>query len=302
MKPTRIGALVLLATGAQISPMLAMDQKVTLPKDLFSKLTSKNFKDSKAALLTGVRAAVDGKLRPGLAMDASMKGVAKVFDAFEKMNAEEMDKPAETEEAKDAEVEPVPEEKPKAYDAEPLKAFLKEKGMGEDDIAKVCDMMPKNGLAGDEDDDDDDAEKKAKEKAAADKAAKDKAAKDGETMTKTAMDEALAKTRAEVAKEVRETERGIRAALHDVKPWVGELSPTLAFDSASDVHRKALEMLGVKDAKTLHPDALMPILSAQPKPGARPSETNREQLGMDADTLSKAIKIAPGLEHIQTVL
>jgi acyl-CoA synthetase (AMP-forming)/AMP-acid ligase II len=34
-------------------------------------------------------------------------------------------------------------DKGKTFDAEPIKALLREKGMGEDDIAKVCDMMPK---------------------------------------------------------------------------------------------------------------------------------------------------------------
>ena len=308
MKATRFGALTLSTAAAAIAPLLAMDQKATLPVDLFKGLTSKNFKDGKAKLLTGVRTALDGKLRPGLAMDASMKGVAKVFDAFEKMNAEEMDK-LDDAEAKDEEVEATPEEKPKAYDAEPLRGFLKDCGMDEEKIAKAMDMMPKNGLAGDEEDDE--AKKKAEEKAAADKAkdeelkAKDKAAKDAEMkdmVTKPAMDAALKaqdETFEKNLKTVRETERGVRVALTEVKPWVGELPATMAFDSAADVYRHACVMREVEGAKTLHADALFPVLKSLPKIGARAAEHTDTTLAMDSSAIGKALKIAPGLEHIE---
>jgi hypothetical protein len=84
-KPTRMAALTLGLTAASIAPLLAMDSKVTLPKDLFSKITTKNFAASKAGLLAGVRSALQGKLRKGLALDATMEGLAKAIDAFEGM-------------------------------------------------------------------------------------------------------------------------------------------------------------------------------------------------------------------------
>lgn len=312
MKSTRIGALTLMAAAASISPLLAMDSKVTLSKDLFSKLTTKNFKDEKAKLLTGVRTALDGKLRPGLAMDASMKGVAKVFDAFEKMNAEEMDK-LDDAEARDEEVEATPEEKPKAYDAEPLRGFLKDCGLDEEKITKCMDMMPKNGLAGDEDETAEEkaAREKKEKETAADKKAKDEElkAKDAEMknmVTKPAMDAALkaqAETFEKNLKTVRETERGVRVALTEVKPWVGELPATMAFDSAADVYRHACVMREVEGAKTLHSDALFPVLKSLPKIGARAAENNGSTvLAMDSSARAKAIALSPDFANISTAL
>jgi hypothetical protein len=93
-------------------------------------------------------------------------------------------------------------------------------------------------------------------------------------VTKPAMDAAIKATarpsRPRSPKAVARTERGIRAALSDVKPWVGEIPATMAFDSAADVYRHALKMKGVDGAKTLHADALLPVLKAQPKIGASP--------------------------------
>ncbi|MHB8272520.1 hypothetical protein [Bradyrhizobium sp.] len=304
MKATRFGAMTLSATAAAIGPLLAMDQKATLPVGLFKELTSKNFKDGKAKLLTGVRTALDGKLRPGLAMDASMKGVAKVFDAFEKMNAEEMDK-LDDAEAKDEEVEAPPEDKPKAYDAEPLRGFMKDCGMDEEQIAKAMDMMPKNGMAGDEETPEEKAAREKKEKddkTAADAAAAARDAEMKNMVTKPAMDAALAAQAATFQKDlktVRETERGVRVALTEVKPWVGELPATMAFDSAADVYRHACVMREVEGAKTLHADALFPVLKSLPKIGARAAEQNDTTLAMDSSAIGKALKIAPGLEHIE---
>jgi hypothetical protein len=308
MKPTRFAALALSTTATAIAPMLAMDSKVTLPKDVFSKLTPKNFKDHKAALLASVRASVDGKLRKGLALDASMAGLAKAIDAFEELEGDAA--PEEMEAA--ATVGPLDEPEPQkedfpagVFDAEPLKGFLREKGMGEDDITKVCDMLPKPNLAGDETPE----EKAEREK----KEAEAKTAKDGEMkdmVSKPAMDAALKAHGETVAKQVsdqvtkavRETERGIRSALADVKPWVGELPAGMAFDSAADVHRHALKMLKIEGAETLHADALLPVLKAQPQPGARPVQHEANSIAMDADVLSKAPQdTRPGLENIQTV-
>jgi len=75
-----------------------------------------------------------------------------------------------------------------------------------------------------------------------------------ETVTKTAMDAALAKQRLET--------RAIAAAERDVLPVVGELN--IAFDSASDVYKSALSILGVK-TDGIHPSAYKAIYDAHSK-------------------------------------
>ena len=302
MKSTRLAAMTLAITGAAIAPLLAMDSTVTLPKSLFNGITTKNFTESKAKLLAGARIALDGKLRKGLAMDASMEGLAKAIDTFADM-PEAMDEPLKDEPAKkmemDAEIKPVEEkveEKEKAFDAEPMRAFLKEKGMADDDIAKVCDMLPKSAM---------DAEETEEEKMAREKKEKEAAAgatdaeKDKDMVTKPAMDAALKLNGENVAKAVRETERGIRVALETVRPYVGQLPATLAFDSGAEVIRHALTMLGRQNVKSIHADALEPILGTYPKAGARKSElANDGELAMDSATVDSFAKMFPGADRI----
>jgi uncharacterized protein len=309
MKATRFGAQTLSIVAAQIAPLLAMDSKVTLPKDLFAPLTTKNFKASREKLLAGVRAAVDGKLRKGLALDGSMQNFAKAIDSFNENMAGGMDEPAP--EDKTAEMDKVAAVEPakgisepgSTYDAEPFKSFLREKGMGEDDIMKACDMMPK-AMAGDEEDEEA-KKKKAEEekKAAADKSAKDAElkAKDAEMkdmVSKPAMDAAIQSA----VKTVRETERGIRTALAEVKAWVGELPATMAFDSATDVYRHTATMLNIDGAKTMHADALFPVIKAQPKPGAKTVEYTTETMAMDSSARAKALAMSPDFANISTFL
>lgn len=293
MKTTRFAALLLASTAASVAPLLAMDSAITLPKDVFKNATPKNFKDAKPAILAAVRTAIDGKLRPGIALDASMAGLAKAIDAFEGLEEEVADEKDIDVAAQVKPIEPVAPEK-SAYDAEPLKAFLREKGMGEDDIMKACDMMPKPALDADEESDED---KKKRELAAAQDA--DKKEED-EMVTKPAMDAAIETAVKATEKRVRETERGIRTAIAEVKPYVGELPASMAFDSGADVLRHALKMLNVEGHATLHADALIPVLKAQKKIGEA-IKTADPALAMDASVVAKATKIAPGLEHIQTV-
>lgn len=300
MKPTRFAAVILAATASHVAPLLAMDQKVVIGKDVFAGLSPKNYKDKRAAFLSGVRAAIDGKLKPGIALDASMEDLAKAVDAFTGLEEEVQDEGG-LEEIAAIEPQPSPSE-PTApdkttYDAEPLKAFLREKGMDEESIMKACDMLPKN-LAGDEKDDDKD-DKDDKDK-------KDPPAMDSKNfVSKIALDEALKAQGADFQKQlasVRETERGIRTAIATVKPWVGELAPDLAFDSAAGVFRHALKMRGFDGAEKLHEDALLPILKAQPLPGARPAnDGGQSSIAMDASVVDKATKLAPGLANIQSV-
>jgi hypothetical protein len=167
--------------------------------------------------------------------------------------------------------------------------------MGEDDIKAVCDMLPKAGAM---DAEETDEEKAAREK----KEAEAKTAKDAEMkdmVTKPAMDAAIQTAVTAATKTVRETERGIRAALAEVHPWTGDIPASMAFDSAADVRRHALKMLKVDGAEALHADALLPVLMAQPKPGARAPKNDGHVLAMDASVMDKATKLAPGLANIE---
>ncbi len=312
MKATRFGAMTLSMTAAAIAPLLAMDQKVTLPVDLFKGLTTKNYKEGRDKLLAGVRSAVDGKLRNGIALDGSMQNFAKAIDAFNENMTAGVDEPApedkQAEVDKTAAVEPAKAiaEPGSTYDAEPFKAFLREKGMGEDDIMKACDMMPKPALDSEESDEEKAARQKKEkdDKTAADAAAAAKDAEMKDMVSKPAMDAAIAAAVAQTSKQVRETERSIRAAIAAVHPWVGDLPADMAFDSAADVHRHALVMKGVDGAKTLHADALLPILKTLPKIGARAPDRSASEpaLAMDASVVTKARALAPGLENISTTL
>ncbi len=313
-KATRFGAMTLSITAAALAPLLAMDQTVKLPVDLFKGLTTKNYKDGRDKLLSGVRSAIDGKLRPGIALDGSMQNFAKAIDAFNENMTAGVDEPApedkQAELDKTASVEPAKAitEPGSTYDAEPFKSFLREKGMGEDDIMKACDMMPGPALDSEESDEEKAArEKKEKDdKTAADAAAAAKDAEMKDMVSKPAMDAAL-KAQAdtfqkEIAK-VRDNERGVRAAIAEVHPWTGDLPASMAFDTAADVYRHALVMKGVDGAKTLHADALLPILKTLPRPGARaPDNHGSPSIAMDASAVTKAIKLAPGLENISTSL
>lgn len=296
MKTTRLAILTMGVTAAAVAPLLAMDAKITLPTDAFSPLTTKNFKAQRETIKTALRGVLEGKLRKGIALDASIDDVVGLIDKLDGVAGPGADEEAPPEEAKklddlaavEAIAAPV-EEKPSADEA--FREFLRGKGMGEDDISAAMELLPKNAAA-DEDIEDDDDEAKP--------AAKD----DGhmkDMVTKTAMDQALKVNAETVAKQVRETERGIRAAIADVRPWVGELAANLAFDSASDVYRHTLKTLGVANADTLHADALQPILHAQAKPGSdKPRSAAVASLGMDGAGVDKALKMVPDLARIQT--
>jgi hypothetical protein len=99
-----------------------------------------------------------------------------------------------------------------------------------------------------------------------------------EPVTKTAMDAAIKRA---VARTVQ-TQKNIRAAERFVRPWVGDL----AMDAArpSDVYRTALKALGMDSAKVdkMHPDALLPVLEAQPRPSVRRPNQGGPRMAADA--------------------
>jgi hypothetical protein len=323
-KPTRIAALATGLTARAINPLLAMDKKVDL-MPIFGGVTSQNF-DSKK-LTASLKAALKGNT---IAQDVDIEHVAKMLDhvgeaakSEPKTSDESVSEPQHKammaaaegksnlgipksvgEEFQDADTG-------KGFDG--IAAWAKSKGLGEDDVEELRGLMPKpatdedpeekkkkdeEARAEDEEEDEEEKKKEAKDKAAKDKAAKDAEMKD--MVTKPAMDAALKAATEATAKTIRETERGIRVALSEVRPYVGELPATLAFDSATDVYRHTATMLGIDGAKTLHPDALWPVIRAQKTPKDRQREhlDDRASMGMDAAAIDEATKIAPGIAHI----
>jgi hypothetical protein len=61
-------------------------------------------------------------------------------------------------------------------------------------------------------------------------------------------------------------------------------------------------VLEIKNAKTLHPDALWPVIEAHAsKMDIKTPPRHEEVLGFDSASISEAVKFAPGLERIRFV-
>jgi len=335
-KPTRLAAAALRLTARGINPLLAHDAKVEL-MPFFADLNTKNFKERKPKVLDGLKAALKGKT---IAKDADISHVALALDEVEKVG--EKDKAAD---------ESVSEPQHKAMEAaahghsnlgipksvgeefsdadkgkkfDELPAFLKEKGMSEDDVEHVMGMFPQadKSAAGDvhhhhhygHDESETDEEKKAREKKAEDSAmieggshmhhhhaADSKGAKDKAMVTKDEMDATLKAALAANAKEIRAAEKDIRIAMDEVRPYVGDLPATLGLDSGSAVRRHALKVLQVEGADAIHESALSTILKMQPKAGAREPDPDRRRtsLGMDAATVKGFNERFPDADRIK---
>jgi hypothetical protein len=145
-----------------------------------------------------------------------------------------------------------------------------------------------SGSAHDEGEKDGESESTKRMKGAADKHAKDKRmGKDtpppfkgmpkpgGKMVTQDAMNAAIKSA----TDAIKKNARAVREAERTVKPWTGDLA--MAFDTAEDVYRAALKMVGVEGADKLHPDALLPVLKAQPVPGSRRHESASTDIAMD---------------------
>jgi 8-oxo-dGTP pyrophosphatase MutT (NUDIX family) len=304
-KATRLGALALALTGASVAPLLAMDAKLVLPKELFGSINTSNFGTKKGDIVAAVRAGLAGKTRKGMAFDEG--GLAKLLDALEgtsKGADESVSEEQHNAMAAAAEgnsnlgipatvgKEFLDADKGKTFDAAPLLDFLKGKGMDDATLGEVAGMLPKKPVGLDEDPEEkkkrEEQELKDKEKSQAQDAAmmKDMVKKSDMTL---AIDSAL--------KGERDRQQGIREALHEVRPWVGDLPTSIAFDDGAGVRRHALKMLGVANHEKLHADALPAILAAQQKPGARQNET--VNLGMDDAAASAFEKRFPEAARIR---
>lgn len=237
-----------LAIMVGITPKLAADAKFD-PTPLLAKVTQANFKASRPAIIKGIVAGSKDHLAKDASIDTD--DLEKILDIVEAI-APDDDDPAYV-----------------ADDDGDLKAFLKTKGLSNEEIAKVCAMKAPAAAA-------DESEEEKKKKDEADKAAKDKQAKDAEaekmkdTVTKPAMDAAIATAVRNATEAANKTQREIRDAEREVRLHVGDLA--MAHDSAAAVYRTALTSLGEDAAEIadLPVNALKAILKRIPVPGAKP--------------------------------
>lgn len=279
---TRKGAVAMGALSQYLAPKLAKDAQIDLTP-ILAGVTTKNFKDKRSSILTALKDAAKGKL----ATDVNLDDAKKVLDMIEGAA------PAErgTQDAMETDPNsgiPMKVEDDAAGGAEELRAFLKAKGMSDEDCDAACALIEGSAKAMDAEADKDKEKglKDLREPAAATlKSLKDKMSGDKDMVTKPAMDAAIKATAEATAKTVREdvlrTQREIRQAENDVRPYVGELANDMSFDSAEQVYRKALEMRHVPDFDKIHASALRTILLMQPKiSAARPATPSR--IALDA--------------------
>lgn len=130
----------------------------------------------------------------------------------------------------------------------------------------------------DEDDDEDDDDQGVDEVVPSEQEELLEQAHDSRPITRKAMDAAI-KTAVKTAQDAAiKNQRAIRQAERFVRPWVGELAMDAA-NHPADIYRGALKALGVKGVEKVHPDALKPILEAQPLPSRAPRHV---QIAADA--------------------
>lgn len=141
------------AVSLYLKPKLAKDAKLPDLKPLFVSITGKNFAERKAQLVDGIKK----QIKSVLAVDASAEGLSKLLDALEEVEVEDAElettipgEPKKTEVEIDPEAAEASVKHKAALDNEELKGFLAEKGMDEESIGTVMDMIGAMGSAGDE--------------------------------------------------------------------------------------------------------------------------------------------------------
>lgn len=258
------------ALFTRLTPVIARDHKIDFDA-IVKDVTSKNYDAKRPELEKAIKLACDGKL----AKDADIGDLADLLDAF-KGQAENADAMVMEPNAAVMPMKPKDGEDAESPDMiAKIKAYLEEEGVSPEIIANLDSFAAEQGDpdpdlgdpgAGDEDMDD---EKRDESKKTAED---DVVPKDQKNLvTQTAMDAAIKRhVSATIA-----NQKAIRKAERFVFPWVGELAMDAA--APADVYRAALKGLNM-DAKRvddMHPDALRPVLEAQPRPSARISNTPR---------------------------
>lgn len=288
-----------------LRPRLAMDAKPAgILTKAFDGVTGATFKEKKTAIAAAIRSGAKSLL----AKDTSLKDVEQVLDMLEAHEVDGGDASVSEPQHKAMEAaahgnstldipQKVGEEFVSKDASTGMRDFMKTKGMGDDDINHVMSMMPKPAT------DETDEEKKKREKEEADKKAAE-AAKDAtmeekdKPITKPAMDAAISAATDATAKRIRQEQRDIREAESRCREYVGEF-PNLAFDSAEEVYRHALGVLGVPEAKTIHASALPTILGMQPKAGAREVNNSRPKIATDEASVKSFAERFPGASRIR---
>lgn len=307
---TRKAVLLQGAITAYLRPKLAQDQKIDLMPAL-TAVTAKNFKGKKPTLVAWLGEVTKGKL----AQDADLQDLDSFLDAMGGMNPEEAPADAEMVTTPSSAV-PISRSTTSTTvpttsttDADPLeriKQFLKGK-ITDEDMAHLDalhgaaeDQIENLGEHAAEDEDDEDDKPPAatdRRRGARDrKMGKDQPPdfegkpKEPEHVTKGAMDQAI---REAVARSVA-GHKAMREAERIVRPWVGDLA--LAQDSAEEVYKTALNMLGVK-TDGIHSSAFRALLEAQPKPGGNRSKSER-RIAQDAAQTKSFAERFPGAARI----
>jgi 8-oxo-dGTP pyrophosphatase MutT (NUDIX family) len=288
---SRKGLYMAAGVGALMAPILAKDSKLDVGV-LFDGVSARNLAQRKPQIIAALRAVP-------LAQDAKIEPVLLAFDAFEKedvtegcdadpssglpMNAEEMKAKAKDEAI--AEEKKKAEDKKRAKDAKMMaakdaKRKARDKAMDElkkstgmdakacaalDEVMGKLDGMDAQAEAAMENEEGDEGGGKAKDGQPEEKG-----------MDRKAMDAAISVASETTRLSTIKTMREIAEAREFVEPYVGKVG--LAFDSAEDVYKAALDGLKV-DVAGVHPTALKSILLAQPKPG---SENGVRELTHDA--------------------
>jgi uncharacterized protein len=316
-KPTKFANTALHLIAASVRPLLAKDAKIDLGP-IVPLLSRANFDKAK------VKMALDSALKGKLAKDAepNMGHVATMLDHIGSMaKPETADESVSEPQHKAMEAaahgesnlgippgvgrEFAQADKGKSFDAEPFKAFLKEKGMGDEDIMKACDMMMPKAAT------DESPEEKAKREEEEKKKAEDAKRATDEAVTKAEEDKKKAEDAmkgmvtkdemsAAISKAVADqkvADAAKQKALKDVFPIVGDLA--MSFDSAEHVYRHVAKMKNVPGHDKITADDLPYFIAMLPKAGARPS-SHTETMARDSAGDGFAER-HPEVARIQTV-
>lgn len=263
---TKLSRMAVLTQGlllGAVAPLYAADAKPVDFRSLLSDVTAKNFAVKKAGLIAGLSSALKGKL----AQDADLASVHKLLDSLDtpaKPAADDDDEDGEENEAAavPSPVEGLDDEDDTSMDdgiCEKIKAILGGK-VDDETLAKIEAIC--NGTAQDEP-----AEFPGKPKNPAANDADPEAKKDDEMVSKTAMDAAIQKAVKIAQDSATKTQREIHEARSFVRPWVGEIA--IACDSAEQVHRAALKVMGKKIGADVPAAALRHIIEAQSVPNTK---------------------------------
>lgn len=326
--PTRFAAILLSTVAGGMSPILAKDAKLDIKP--FKGLTPKNFAERRPAIEAAIQKAVKGRM----AKDAKPEHLMELLDAFEQAEGEGFDEPVSEaqrkamfaaasgnsnlgipkavgeefvgkshDEGNMENHEPKPEQP--TVDEGPMRDFLKGKGMDDASIEEAVKLMhPPKAEDAEEEPSEEEEEKKGppftEKKEGEDEPppfnGKPKPGGAQDTVTKAAMDAALKKAADDTRKATMAQMRAVRDAEIKVEPVVGKLA--IAHDSAADVFKTALGILGVKDAQLakVPPEGYEAMFDIAPKPTrSREAPT----IATDAAATQSFHKRFPGTENIR---